>query len=203
MRPSIRQYLKEREAEFESILPQREARLAAWASGMQKTRNSGRLDLIFICTHNSRRSHFAHIWAEMALRYYGLDGVCCFSGGTEVTAFNPRAVEALRRVGFEIQGSEASNPEYRVSFSTDEAPIVCFSKHYDHAGNPQSGFIAVMTCAEADEACPVVAGAAERMRISFEDPKVSDNSPAQDETYDKRCRQIAREMLYAFSLLKD
>ncbi|MBW2160612.1 MAG: hypothetical protein JRH14_11750 [Deltaproteobacteria bacterium] len=40
--------------------------------------------------------------------------------------------------------------------------VECFSKTYDDPGNPAEGFVAVMTCSEADEACPVVSGAALR-----------------------------------------
>lgn len=56
-----------------------------------------------------------------------------------------------------------------------------------------------MTCAEADEFCPMVEGAEIRIPITYEDPKVYDNSPIQKEKYRERSIQIATEMCYIFS----
>ena len=59
-------------------------------------------ELVFICTHNSRRSHFAQIWAAVAAHYQGIQNILTFSGGTEVTAFHPNAIAALERAGLQI-----------------------------------------------------------------------------------------------------
>ena len=56
-----------------------------------------------------------------------------------------------------------------------------------------------MTCSEADEACPVVLGAALRIPIRYEDPKIYDGTHEESTAYDARCLQIATEMLYLFS----
>jgi hypothetical protein len=56
-----------------------------------------------------------------------------------------------------------------------------------------------MTCSDADAACPIVFGAAERISIPYDDPKAADGTPDEAAVYDERCRQIAREMLYVFS----
>ena len=58
---------------------------------------------------------------------------------------------------------------------------------------------AVMTCSDADEACPIVQGADARFAIPYEDPKAFDGTREEAWAYDERCRQIAREMLYVFS----
>ena len=75
-----------------------------------KQNNSEPLNLNFICTHNSRRSQFSQLWAQVAAYYYGLPANC-FSGGLEETAFNERAVAAIRRAGFNIisQGDKKSS----------------------------------------------------------------------------------------------
>jgi len=57
-----------------------------------------------------------------------------------------------------------------------------------------------MTCGSADEACPVVPGAAARIALRYVDPKVADGTPEESQTYDARSREIARDLLYAFSL---
>lgn len=55
-----------------------------------------------------------------------------------------------------------------------------------------------MTCSEADEACPVIAGAAVRLPLNYQDPKVGDGTPTQDTLYDERCMQIAAELYHVF-----
>jgi len=160
--------------------------------------------LVFICTHNSRRSHLSQIWAQTAAGRYGVAGVETFSGGTEATAFNPRAVTALRRAGFTIPEPEAgANPRYQVRCHAEAPPLVCFSKVYGDASNPRSDFYAVMTCSQADQNCPVVAGAAQRIALPFDDPKAFDGTLEEAAQYDERCRQIAREMLFIFSTVGD
>ena len=52
----------------------------------QKVNTRQAVNLNFICTHNSRRSHLAQVWAQAAAAYYGIRNVCCYSGGTEETA---------------------------------------------------------------------------------------------------------------------
>lgn len=153
-------------------------------------------------THNSRRSHLAQIWAQAAALHYRVPGVEVYSGGTEATAFNPRAVAALRRAGFDIQASadgNGSNPRYLVRFGGRSEPLECFSKIYSQPPNPQADFCAVMTCSEADRNCPLVAGATVRIALPYDDPKAFDGNPQESAAYDERCRQIAREMLYVFS----
>lgn len=158
--------------------------------------------LVFICTHNSRRSHMSQLWAQAAAAFYSVSGVETFSGGTETTAFNPLAVAALRRAGFSIEPfSDGMNPIYEVRFEPEMEPIPAFSKLYDSPPNPEGGFAAIMTCSAADAACPSVAGADKRLALPYDDPKEADGTVRESEIYDERCRQIAREMLYVFSMV--
>lgn len=155
--------------------------------------------LNFICTHNSRRSQLAQVWAQTAAAYYGVE-VDCFSGGVEVTAFNPRAVEALKRAGFQItQKTEGANPVYEVRYALEARPIEAFSKIFDDPINPDRRFAAVMTCSDADENCPFIPGAEKRIALNYEDPKAFDGTPRETEKYDERSRQIATELLYVFA----
>ena len=94
-------------------------------------------DLNFICTHNSRRSHFGQIWLQMAAAYYEIDLVKVYSGGTEETAFNSRAVGALQRAGFAVEVGIGANPRYEISSSLGNLHLVSFSKKYDHLENPK------------------------------------------------------------------
>jgi arsenate reductase len=145
----------------------------------------------------------SQIWAATAAHYYNVALVETYSGGTELSAFNPRAVAALERAGFRVdQASSEPNPLYRVTFCEDGTPLEAFSKVFGDPRNPRSDFCAVMTCSQADRSCPFVPGASARVSIPYEDPKDFDGTNDEAEQYDERCRQISREMLYAFSLLK-
>jgi arsenate reductase len=124
-----------------------------------------------------------------------------YSGGTEATACNLRAVAALKRVGFRIENPGGKNPHYRLHFSEDAKPLLCFSKKYDDPVNPREGFFAVMTCSEADENCPFIPGAKHRVPLTYRDPKEADGTPLESACYDGRCRQIATEMFYLMEQL--
>jgi protein-tyrosine-phosphatase len=210
LNPRIAAYIEARIAEVDRIPSERKARLEELARYVENRESSGQIArLTFICTHNSRRSHMSQLWAAAAASHYGIVGVETYSGGTESTAFNPRAIATLKRAGFKITSLEENasaaddeNPRYAVAFAADTEPLVCFSKVYDSEPNPASDFCAVMTCSEANENCPVVRGAAFRVSLPFEDPKLADGTPQEAATYDERCAQIAREMLFAFSLIE-
>jgi len=161
------------------------------------------VNLIYICTHNSRRSLFGQIWAEVASKYFHLGKINTFSGGTEATAFNTHAINALKRVGFTVSViNRPENPVYLVVYDDQQKPIECFSKVYDDPANPKKDFAAIMTCGEAEENCPFIPGVDFRIATTYEDPKAHDHSPQRDSIYDERCRQIALETLYVFSLIK-
>jgi protein-tyrosine-phosphatase len=200
---SVIDFLASCEKDVALIAAERKELLASLATHIQQQLAAhSTISLTFICTHNSRRSHFAQIWAQVAAAYYGLNDIVCYSGGTEVTAFNPNAVKALQTAGLMIAiPEEKDNPHYWVKYSDRYAAIEAFSKKYADAPNPPSNYTAVLTCSEADEACPVVFGANARFKITFEDPKNSDGTPEQDAVYLTRCKQIATEMLYTFKLV--
>ncbi len=197
-------YLSAREAEFGRIPAERQRlleRLSGFIEGRTVAGEPARLT--FICTHNSRRSHIAQTFALAAAHRFGIDGVQVFSGGTEVTAFNPAAVESLRRTGLPIRiAVGGDNPTYEVGTGEAWPSILARSKRFDDGMNPSEGFCAVMTCTDASDACPVVPGADLRLSIPYEDPKAFDGTPHEGEQYDERCRQIAREMLYVCSRVR-
>ncbi|MEM6395815.1 MAG: protein-tyrosine-phosphatase [Bacteroidota bacterium] len=183
--------------------------------------------LVFICTHNSRRSHLAMIWATVAAHFFRLgyvpsvdrlpqvgdarqsgvghthrSEVFTYSGGTEATAMNPRIVRALLAAGFKIKTLETGeNPIYEVNAGEDFEPIRCFSKVYDHEENPKSDFAAIMVCSSADADCPYVPGADFRLALPYQDPKRGDDLPAEVQIYQDSLLEIGREMVYVFSRL--
>lgn len=159
--------------------------------------------LNLICTHNSRRSHLSQVWAQAAAAHYSIKNVSCYSGGTEATALFPMVAETLALSGFKVKTlSEGKNPVYAIKFASNELPVIGFSKTYDDDFNPESEFAAIMTCSQADGGCPFIAGAEIRIPITFEDPKISDGTAQQKQTYQERSIQIGTEMFYVFSQIK-
>lgn len=157
--------------------------------------------LNFICTHNSRRSHLAQVWAQTMAYYFNVPNVYCYSGGTEATAMFPKVLDTLALQGFEcIKLTNATNPIYALKYDFNEAPIICFSKVFDDAFNPSQQFAAILTCNSADEACPYIAGAEIRIPVKYEDPKAFDGTELMEEKYLERSREIAAEMMLVFSL---
>ncbi|KLU07447.1 Arsenate reductase [Rhodopirellula islandica] len=202
--PSLDAFVQQRRTETDQIPEDRKGDLKQLAGYIRdEVQKLERVQLTFICTHNSRRSHLTQIWAKVAADLFGLENVQTFSGGTEATAMNPRVVESLKRTGFQVdvQTEDESNPTYAVRYADHSEPLLCFSKVYNESPNPTAQFAAVMTCSSADQACPYVPGCDLRLPIRYEDPKVSDDTPEEAEIYDGRSQQIAREMLYAMSLI--
>ncbi|WP_223599142.1 low molecular weight phosphatase family protein [Chryseobacterium sp. GVT01B] len=189
---------------WENIDTDRKEVLTSLISFIQQKVNDGEeINLNFICTHNSRRSHLAQIWAQAAATFFTIPGVHCYSGGTETTALFPKIAETLTEQGFTVfHIAETENPVYAIKYNDNGLPVMGFSKKYDSPFNPVSGFAAIMTCSQADGGCPFIPGAEKRIPITFEDPKISDNTPEQTAVYRERSLQIAEEMFYVFSKIK-
>jgi protein-tyrosine-phosphatase len=202
MHPALLHSLEALASNIEQLPAERRETLDRLAQFVRAQKSAGKpVRLTFICTGNSRRSHLGQLWAAAVARYYGIDGVETFSGGTEPSAFNPRTLAAVERAGFVVERPEPAgdNPHYRISYAADVASVESFSKRFDDASNPSADFAAVMTCTEADQGCPFVPGAALRISLPYDDPKVADDTPEEAARYDERSRQIATEMLYLFS----
>lgn len=198
----LEEYIFEITANYESISSMREEKLLAIAEYIrEKINDSKTAKLNFICTHNSRRSHLAQVWTSTAAHYFNIQNIESYSGGTEATAFNSRAVNSLKRAGFKVKKGEGDNPEIKIAFSEEAEPLTCYSKKFDDSANPDTEFAAIMTCSEADEDCPFVPGAEFRASITYRDPKESDGTDQEMYIYDERCRQIATEMFYMLSLV--
>lgn len=203
MNLAIKNYLDGLTGAFDTIPPERKEILNKITQYISQKRSEKQpINLVYICTHNSRRSHFGQIWANVAAQYYNINNVHAYSGGTEATAFNINAINALKRVGFRIHPlNEGKNTIYQVFHDDNALPSICFSKTYNDSANPQKEFAAIMTCSDAEENCPFIPGVELRIGTTYDDPKAFDNTPQQEVKYDERCRQIALETLFVFSKL--
>ena len=185
---------------FTSLPKQERIKELDTLASMLNTHHKATLAVNFICTHNSRRSHFSEILFRTAAKYYGFNNVETYSGGTEGTALYVEVAESFKRHGFTVVKDFApSNPHWQIFHplleSEGNTPFL-FSKVYNEAPNPSSGYVAVMVCDSANEACPVVLGAAARFPLTFVDPKRSDGTPECSAVYDATLKEIASEMGY-------
>lgn len=204
MNPKIKAHCDVLVQQFESISPERKAVLGRISEYIQsKVAANLPIQLMYVCTHNSRRSHFGQIWAAVAANYYSIPNVHTFSGGTEATAFHPNAIKALEKTGFEITTNKPNeiNSKYLVHFG-EALMTICFSKVYDSDENPQKDFAAIMTCSDAEVNCPFIPGVELRVATTYEDPKRFDGTEQEAEKYCERSNQIALESLFVFSGVK-
>jgi arsenate reductase (thioredoxin) len=183
-------------------------KLADWIA--KNYRPGQPLDIVVVCTGNSRRSILTATLGNIAAAYYGMPEIRFHSGGTAPTAVNTRTVTALKEIGVQVEptGKEAArgepqtaNPVYRIRWGTPSETggpppeTLEFSKRYSDPANPQSGFAALMVCGEADAACPFVKGAALRVSMPYLDPKIYDASTYEAAKYAERRDDIGRLML--------
>ena len=189
---------------FRAISPERKQILHDFAGFVtEKARKSEEVKLVFICTHNSRRSHISQIWAQTAAVYFGVENVYTYSGGTEESAFNARAVRAMREAGFTINArSNGGNPRYEIIISSNSPALWVYSKKYNCEANPTQGFAAILTCSHADLNCPIISGAEKRISLPYDDPKEFDGTSSEEIMSSEKVNEIGTDILYAFSKVK-
>ena len=167
-----------------------------------RVRENGHVNVMFICTHNSRRSQLAQVLATYYAHEFQLKNLDFFSGGTESTSFNYRMVNALISKKFNlIQKTHSVNPVYRLKKEEDQLPGLYFSKAYTHELNPQQDFIAIMVCDHADENCPLVFGASDRFSLHYKDPKDFDGTEQEGNAYLNKVEEIGNEIHFMLNQL--
>lgn len=195
----IQDFLSKRKNEFSFISEERKEILLQFANEIRGLKlDQNYCEMIFVCTHNSRRSQIAQMFAFACAEYLGLSGIRSYSGGTEVTSFHSNSVQALAKIGFRIEKEQETenNPRYLVSYKDNALPVSAYSKLYSDPANPKKKFIAVMVCSSADEACPYVPGAGKRISLPYSDPKEFDGTSEVLKKYVETSETIARELLF-------
>ena len=156
--------------------------------------------LNFICTHNSRRSQLCQFWASFFSNYYNIK--CeVYSGGTVETEVHKSVLNNISDYGFNISFKESNNPIYSIKFKNQNLGNY-FSKFYYNFENPKNEFAAIMTCADAENNCPLVEGSEIKFSLPYEDPKKYDKSKNEKNEYKKTSETIASEMNYLFKKIK-
>jgi arsenate reductase (thioredoxin) len=197
MNKKLKTYIKKLTLDIDKI-PKKRKKLLLDIAGYLKQDcfNENRANIIFICTHNSRRSQLAQCWSIASSQYYNLKNINFFSGGMETTSFNRKALNALKRSGFIIDQKNQEAQVYLLKTSKTSDGQKFFSKRYDYKRNPQKKFLAIMTCSDADKKCPFVKGADKKIFLPYHDPRRSDGSDLEESIYDQSCYIIAQEMFY-------
>lgn len=198
---SLQSYCEQLSSTFNAISEERKVVLGELADYIaRKSFTNESANLVFVCTHNSRRSILGQAWSIAAARHYGFTRMHAYSGGTEVSAVYPQIIAELRHAGFEVRIKPSGKEQiYFLRPGEDEAEVPIFSKKFDYKDNPLKGFAAIMTCSDADEKCPFIPGAEIRLAIRYDDPKHSDGAILEGPVYRERSEQIGREMLFVFS----
>lgn len=101
--------------------------------------------VLFICTHNSARSHMAE---GILKNLYG-DRYEVWSAGTNPTEVNPLAIKVMAELGIDISDHQSTNVE---EFLNQEWDYV------------------ITVCDRANETCPFFPGGKEKIHRGFEDP---------------------------------
>ena len=146
------------------------------------------VNVVFVCTHNSRRSQMAQLLLQLFLDEVGITEISVYSCGTEKTNLPTPLLALIDQQGLEYKKQAAGG-------ILVENKYCLFSKTYDDETLPTHS-IAIMVCDSANESCPFVPSFHQRISLEYVDPKISDNTPHQDKTYQKCWNKIAAEMAY-------
>ncbi len=123
--------------------------------------------VLFLCTHNSARSQMA----EGLLRHLAGDRFEAYSAGTEQTHVRPLAIRAMADLGVDISGQESKTLDRYLGESFDWL---------------------ITVCDQANESCPVFAGARSRLHWSFPDPSKATGSEEEQLAVYRRVRDAIR-----------
>ena len=104
-----------------------------------------RKKVLFICTHNSARSHIAE---GLLSTLYG-SRYEVWSAGTDPTEVNPLAVMVMAELGIDLSDHQSNDVEDFID------------QEWDYV---------VTVCDRANETCPFFSGGKEKIHRSFEDP---------------------------------
>jgi arsenate reductase len=126
--------------------------------------------ILFICTHNSARSHMVE---GLVNAFYG-DRLEAQSAGTEPSEVNPLAIGVMAEIGIDISGHHSKGVE---EFLDQEFEYV------------------VTVCDHANETCPFFPGGKKRIHRGFQDPAAAKGSEDEKLAVFRRIRDEIRHWL--------
>lgn len=183
--------------QIDQVSPGRQDELAEIARKIAQKGKEGITDIVFVCTHNSRRSQISEVVLSNALFDLGLNFEV-YSCGTEATAIPNQIIELFKRQGYTVKG----NNELIQLSSKSGWKRELWSKTIDDEGIPKS-VIALMVCDQAAESCPFSPKFAVRIPLTYADPKLSDGSEEEEKAYNKAFSKIGKELCYLAMKLEE
>ena len=139
-------------------------------------------DIVFICTHNSRRSIYCEVWANILANRY-VKNINFYSAGSKKTSVYGRVIKSFTRLGIESKGN---------ILQLGQKSILLKSKTLDEI--QLDTFISIYTCSKAEKSCPIDTRSLVNIPLLFEDPKRFDGLKNEGSEYDKTCSQIAEKI---------
>lgn len=131
--------------------------------------------VLIICTGNSCRSHLA----EGILRAVSGDKIDVASAGSSPVGYvHPVAVEVMEEIGIDISGHSSKH--------LDE-----FLDHNVHT--------VISVCGNADQACPVFTGQAQKHHWPFDDPAKAEGGEEEVRAVFRRVRDEIREKFETYA----
>lgn len=132
--------------------------------------NSTLKKVLFICTHNSARSHIAEGLMNALYR----DRYRAFSAGTEPSAVNPYAVRVMQEIGIDVSDHRSKSVDEFINQDLDYVVTVC-----DHA----------------KESCPFFPGGRKSMHKGFQDPSSATGTEEEKLAVFRRVRDEMRDWI--------
>ncbi|MGD9076835.1 MAG: arsenate reductase ArsC [Desulfobacteraceae bacterium] len=126
--------------------------------------------ILFICTHNSARSHMA----EGLVNALYAENYKAHSAGTEPSQVNPLAIRVMAEIGIDISDHHSKGVEQFLNQEFDYVVTVC-----DHA----------------NETCPFFPGGKERIHNGFQDPAAQDGTKDERLAVFRRVRDEIRHWI--------
>jgi arsenate reductase len=124
--------------------------------------------ILFICTHNSARSHMAEGFVNAL---YG-ERYLAFSAGTEPSKVNPYAVRVMQEIGIDISDHRSKSVDEFLDQDLDYVVTVC-----DHA----------------KEVCPFFPGGRKALHKGFQDPAAVAGTEDEKLSLFRRVREEIRD----------
>ena len=147
--------------------------------------------IVFVCTHNSRRSQAAELILFILAEHFKLNRSTA-SCGTERTAFHPNMVKAFNSFGIELIQYGTDNPLF-VYHPTGKSKYL-YSKSIADLSFP--AFIVITVCSDAEDKCPYLPEATARYHLGFEDPKKYDGTEEELRGYQDKIIEIGSQLFY-------
>ena len=148
-------------------------------------------NIVFLCTHNSRRSQLCQVWGSVLSKIYNID-LKFNSAGTEKTEVYKTVFYCFSNVGIEIKDNKIFYGDLSLSLHSKVLEEIQSDK-----------FISIMTCSDAEKSCPSDSRSIRNISMIYQDPKVFDYTEKEKNEYLKSSKLIAEELNYVLKKLVD